>query len=73
MSAPPPSPPGPGMHWVRNEDFVEEQVADLIRQIDQTIAEQDPVTQALMLRDRAHVVTKAEAMVRLHYMREAGQ
>jgi hypothetical protein len=64
MSAPP-EPPGPGLSWVRHEDFVEQQIALMIAQFDRHIVEEpDPPMRAAMLRLRPKAIAQIEALAR---------
>jgi hypothetical protein len=58
MTTPPPEPPGPGLSWVRHEDYVEQQIAQMIAQFDRHIVEEPD------LRLRPKAITKIEALAR---------
>jgi hypothetical protein len=64
MNASPES-PGPGLCWVRHEDYVTEQIALMVAQLDQHIADEpDPEWRATMWRLRPKAVAKIEAFAR---------
>jgi hypothetical protein len=61
----PPEPPGPGLSWVRHEDFVEQHIATMVAELDRHIVEEpDALMRAVMLRLRPKAVAKIEALAR---------
>jgi hypothetical protein len=64
MSAPP-EPPGPGLSWVRHEDYVEQQIAAMVAQLDRHILEEpDPEWRAAMWRLRPKAVAQIKELAR---------
>jgi hypothetical protein len=61
----PPEPPGPDLCWVRHEDYVEQQIATMVAELDRHIVEEpDALMRAVMLRFRPEAVAKIEALAR---------
>jgi hypothetical protein len=61
----PPEPPGPDLCWVRHEDYVTEQIAVMVAELDRHILEEpDSEWRAAMLRLRPKAVAKIEALAR---------
>jgi hypothetical protein len=71
MSKPPPYPPGPGLTWIRVDDFVDEKVAEAIAWLDRCLAECDG-DRTVIERERPRLEAKLAAMVRKHYAEQIG-
>jgi hypothetical protein len=60
--------------WVKHEDFVDEQVAAVLAQLDEQIAsDPDHDFQAYVQRNWPRIAAQVAAVVRLHYAHEADQ
>jgi hypothetical protein len=67
----PPRPPGPGLTWVRADDFVDQQVAEAIAWLSHCLDECDGDPAAIE-RERPRLEAKVAAMVREYYADRLG-